>query len=169
MAQQGTESAVSPVDFADALGRLRRALRRVVRSSVSGQLPSSEIELLALVARSPGIGVGEAAEELHVAPNTVSTLINSLRKANLLIRRTHPRDRRAARLHLTSEGLERLDEIRVRRTSIVNEAFTLLSVGDRKLLVGSVPAIERLISALGSVEDAPDTAEQAMLEEHGNV
>ena len=63
------------VELADAVFGFRRVTRRVVRQSFSGDvLPPSEAELLAFVGRSKGTGVGEAAQALQLAPNTVSTL-----------------------------------------------------------------------------------------------
>lgn len=144
-----------PIDFADAMGRFRRTVRRAVRTGLPGPaLPASETELLALVNRMGGIGVAEAADLLQVAPNTVSTLVGHLRRAGLLRRTPDPADRRAARLNLTKAGAARVTEVRRRRTNILDEAFGKLSPEDRDSILSSVPALERLIAALSTDEGA---------------
>ena len=49
-------------------------------------LPTAQSELLRLVAARPGISVAEAARELRLAPNTVSTLVGRLADQGLLSR-----------------------------------------------------------------------------------
>lgn len=145
----------TPTELADAMGRLRRAIRRAVRGDrLHPPLPPSERELLMLVHRSDGIGVGEAADALQVAPNTVSTLVTSLRRAGLLHRRPDPGDRRAARLHLSPAGRARVREVRRRRARVLDEAFDRLDYADRNLLLGALPSLERLIDALSSLDEA---------------
>jgi DNA-binding MarR family transcriptional regulator len=140
-----------PIDFADAMGRFLRTVRRSVRAGLPGPaLPASETELLALVHRMGGIGVAEAADLLQVAPNTVSTLVGHLRRAGLLRRTPDPADRRAARLNLTQAGVARVSEVRKRRDNILNEAFSRLSPEDRDSILSSLPALERLIDALST-------------------
>src|SRR5919199_208812 len=90
------------------IGPLRRALRREGRRGLPGDpLPASQAELLRLVRLQPGIGVREAAQQLGVAANTVSTLVNQLVAAGLLSRGRDPVDGRAARLELTADARRR--------------------------------------------------------------
>ncbi|GAA4336476.1 hypothetical protein GCM10023086_69750 [Streptomyces venetus] len=58
----------------------------------------AEVELLRLVVTRPGIGISDAARDLGLAANSVSTLVNQLPRAGCLVRETDPADRRAARL-----------------------------------------------------------------------
>jgi hypothetical protein len=75
-----------------AIGAVRRVARRAVRgSATSGALPPARSELLRLAARRPGIGVAEAAQELRLAPNSVSTMVSQLAAAGLLHRGRAPR------------------------------------------------------------------------------
>ncbi|NBH07252.1 helix-turn-helix domain-containing protein, partial [Amycolatopsis sp. SID8362] len=79
-----------------AVQGIRRVVRRRVRAEVPGfPLPSAQIEVLRVVADHPGIGVAAAARELHLANNSVSTLVNQLADAGLLRREPDPADRRA--------------------------------------------------------------------------
>jgi DNA-binding MarR family transcriptional regulator len=72
----------------------------------SSCLLGAEVELLRLVETRPGIGVSDAAKELYLAGNSVSTLVNRLVRDGCLVRATHPADRRAA---LVGPHVARLD------------------------------------------------------------
>src|SRR5271156_764777 len=77
------------------LGRFRRRLRRAATPSFDDRLTAAQVELLRLIAHRPGgISIGEAAAELGLADNTVSTLAIQLVKQRLLVRRADPEDRR---------------------------------------------------------------------------
>src|ERR1700742_3282790 len=73
MAEMGAQQLAG--DVLAAISALRRVARRAARSAWSAQpLPSAQSELLRLAASRPGISVTEAAADLRLAPNTVSTL-----------------------------------------------------------------------------------------------
>ena len=136
-------------ELAAAWGGVRRRLRRGARAAVGGEaLTGSQIELLRLVEMQPGIGVREAAAALHLAPNTVSTLVGGLVAGALLERRPHPVDRRAARLALTSAAAERLQRLRDERNRLLAAALAELDAGEVGALRASVPALEALLAVL---------------------
>ena len=65
-----------------AISAVRRVTRRAARSAWRAELlPPAQSELLRLAAARPGISVAEAAHELRLAPNTVSTLVGRLTAA----------------------------------------------------------------------------------------
>lgn len=129
--------------------RLRRVVRRTVRATVTGEpLRGAQVELLRTVETQPGIGVAAAARSLHMAGNSVSTLVNQLVDAGLLERQVDPDDRRAVRLKLTETAKARLANWRRRRTELVSRALDLLSEEDLRALEAAVPALDRLLEAL---------------------
>ena len=66
---------------------VRRTARRAAPAGlVAEPLPPTQGELLRLAEARPGISVAEAAQELRLAPNTVSTLVGKLADAGLLSR-----------------------------------------------------------------------------------
>jgi DNA-binding MarR family transcriptional regulator len=70
------EPAVLTADLARVLARIGRGLRYRTRAAREAlDVTHSESELLRLVDRRPGIRVHEAAGELGVASNSVSTLV----------------------------------------------------------------------------------------------
>ncbi|WP_439378983.1 MarR family winged helix-turn-helix transcriptional regulator [Amycolatopsis lexingtonensis] len=128
---------------------IRRVVRRRVRAEVPGSpLPGAQVEVLRVVADHPGIGVAAAARELHLANNSVSTLVNQLADAGLLRREPDPADRRAARLEITAAARERMTSWRRARTELVSEALTTLSEEDLEAIENALPALEKLMGVL---------------------
>jgi DNA-binding MarR family transcriptional regulator len=128
-----------------ALGAIRRVARRSVRSSPNaGALPPARSELLRLTARRPGISVAEAAQELRLAPNSVSTMVSQLTADGLLTRGRVAADRRAVRLTVTDEGAARIGQWRDIRAELAGRALERLPAADRQAIVAAVPALSRL-------------------------
>ena len=133
------------------IGPLRRMLRRRVRDDWPLEpLPAAQVELLRLVSEQPGVGVGEAAARLHLAANTVSTLVGQLGSAGLIERTSDPLDRRSARLVLTPAADARIAAWRERRVEAARRALEALSADDRVRLHAALPALERLVEELAT-------------------
>src|SRR5436305_2700246 len=82
-------------ELSDALAGIRRTTRRCVRRQLGLEpLSDAQMELLRLVAKSPGIGVSAVARELSLAGNSVSTLVNQLVTKGYLRREPSATDRR---------------------------------------------------------------------------
>ena len=138
------------VELSRALGRCWRRLRRRVGQELGeDSQPELEVELLRLTAMRPGLRVGEAAAELGLAPNTVSTVVTRLGESGLLERARDDADRRAVRLTLTPAGRGRLAARRDLRRSVVAAALERLGDDDRRTLSGALPALARLVEELG--------------------
>jgi DNA-binding MarR family transcriptional regulator len=136
-------------ELTTAWGGVRRRLRRSARAKVGGEpLTGSQVEVLRLVETQPGVGVRDAAAALHLAPNTVSTLVGGLAAAGLLDRRPDPDDRRATQLHLTPAATTRLRRWRDERDRVLADALAHLDADDRASLEASLPALERLLAQL---------------------
>ncbi|WP_273936725.1 MarR family winged helix-turn-helix transcriptional regulator [Kutzneria chonburiensis] len=102
-----------------------------------------------MVRGNPGIGVAAAAKELHLAGNTVSTLVNQLIDKELLRRETDPDDRRAARLYLTPKAVKRQAKWREDRTKLVEGALKELNARERAAIEKALPALRKLLDELG--------------------
>jgi DNA-binding MarR family transcriptional regulator len=132
-----------------AVQGVRRVVRRRVRADVPGApLPGAQVEVLRVVADHPGIGVAAAARELHLATNSVSTLVNQLADAGLLRREPDPADRRATRLEVTGAAVGRMAAWRRARTGLVADALNRLSEEDRAAIEHALPALERFMDVL---------------------
>ena len=141
-----TEAAkAEAAELLAAVGAVRRIARRAVRgSAAAGALPPARSELLRLAARRPGIGVAEAAQELRLAPNSVSTMVSQLAAAGLLNRGRAEEDGRSVRLTVTEAGAARVGQWKDIRSELVGRALDRLSPSDRTAIRAAVPALGRL-------------------------
>lgn len=136
-------------ELARTVSGLHRASRRRTGAMMpGGALPAAQGELLVVVARTPGIRVAAAADELHLAGNSVSTLVNALAETGLLRREADPADRRAARLSLTAAGERRIAAWREARAAQFDRALDRAAPGDRATVAAALPALRRLLDAL---------------------
>jgi DNA-binding MarR family transcriptional regulator len=135
-----------------AIGAVRRVARRAVRTAADAEaLPPARSELLRLAARRPGIGVAEAAAELRLAPNSVSTMVSQLAEDGLLSRGRDAADGRSVRLTVTDAGAARIEQWRDIRAELGGRALERLTAADRRALAAAVPALTRLASEMESL------------------
>ncbi|MGW3122538.1 MarR family winged helix-turn-helix transcriptional regulator [Streptomyces sp. NPDC001107] len=142
------EPETFPDELIDALIGVQRLVRRHLRPQIAPQLRGAEAELLRLVVTRPGIGISDAAKELYLAGNSVSTLVNQLSRQGYLVRETDPADRRAARLMPTPAAEARLAEWRKRRAELVRGGLSRLDDTDREALRTAIPALRKLAETL---------------------
>lgn len=136
-------------DLLQAMARVRRANRRhggrpVELSSLTG----AQLELVRLLRRRPGASVVEAASELRLAPNTVSTLLRQLTQVGLVSRNVDSSDRRVARLELASDIARKVDAWRDRRVVAVSDAIGRLPRREVRCLSDAVAALGLLAEQL---------------------
>jgi DNA-binding MarR family transcriptional regulator len=142
-----------PVAMGDELMITMAAMRRQVRRELRPQgigvrLRGAQVELVRVAHDRPGIGVAAAARELHLAANSVSTLVNQLTDLGMLVRETDPDDRRAIRLYPTDAAVARLAEWRAARAELVGTGIAELAPADRAAIAAALPALRNLLSNL---------------------
>jgi DNA-binding MarR family transcriptional regulator len=131
------------------VGVIRRVARRAVRQAVDGDpLPPARSELLRLANRSPGISVADAARELGLAPNSVSTLVSKLTRDGLLRRDRGESDGRSAELRITAAGMERIARWRDIRVEYTARAMARLDPADQQAIGDALPALARLAAGM---------------------
>jgi DNA-binding MarR family transcriptional regulator len=139
------------VDLAKVLSRIGRGLRYHTRAAREAlDITQSEGELLRLVDRRPGLRVQDAATELGIASNSVSTLVRQLTRAGLLERSAHPLDGRAACLRLTPSASEWVTQLGNAREQTIDQALAALDEQDRLQLEAAIPAMKRLAKAIST-------------------
>jgi DNA-binding MarR family transcriptional regulator len=132
-----------------AISAVRRTSRRAVRHAwATAPLPTAQSELLRLIASRPGICVADAAHDLRLAPNTVSTLVGRLAEQGLLRRERSLPDSRSVRLTITEKAGRRLAEWSDLRAELASEILATLPEADRHALAGAIPALLRLAGRL---------------------
>jgi DNA-binding MarR family transcriptional regulator len=131
------------------IGLVRRRLRRTAgRPFPLSALTDSQGELVRTVRRNPGISVTDAAAELGLVANTVSTLVGQLTERGLLQRTADASDRRVARLTLTESAREQVEAWRDRRAALVTQAIGDLDPDDRDALQAALPILGVLAERL---------------------
>ena len=136
-----------------AMASVRRtARRRAERPAELSSLTGAQLELVRLVRHKAGVSVVEAASELSLAPNTVSTLVRQLRDLGFLSRSADPFDRRVARLDLRPDMRRKVDAWRDRRIEALSSAIGRLSAREERSLEETIAALQRLAGHLEAEE-----------------
>lgn len=139
-------------ELLSALGAIRRVARRAVRNSASAEpLPPARSELLRLIHRRPGMTVAEAAQEMHLAPNSVSTMVSKLTADGLLSRGRVDSDGRSVRLTVTDGGTARVAQWRDVRVDLTGRGLAMLGERDRQAIRAALPALARLAEDMAAL------------------
>jgi DNA-binding MarR family transcriptional regulator len=149
------QGAVAP-RLADAVARLRRAMRRAGRASApENPLSVAQLELLSCLGDHPDARPSEVARLLRLAPNTVTTLVTGLDRMGMLRRDDNPADRRTIRLNLTGEGTASLGRWQRTNERILDRAQAGLTADQRDALRTALPALARLIAEIDAQAEHP--------------
>ena len=142
---------------ADAVSRLRRAMRRAARAQGSGGLPGglsvAQLEFLSCLAENPGARPGQLARLLRLAPSSVATLVHGLARDGLIERIGGVADRRTAVLSLTEAGATVLASWQQVNAAIVTLAVSRMEPASRAALEQALPALGELTSAVDALAD----------------
>ena len=143
-------------ELSRVLARVGRGLRYRTRAAREAlEVSQSEADLLRLLDRRPGIRVQDAAFELGVASNSVSTLVKQLTRAGLVQRASDPLDGRAAHLWLTPLAEEWATRVGNARDAALGRALETLDDADRAAIEAAVPAMGRLAKAIKASGNVP--------------
>ena len=120
-----------------------RLSRRLRQQSV-GDITQSQLSALATVEREGALSLGELAEIERVAPPSMTRIAARLEERGLLTRTADVTDRRIARVAITDEGRELLEETRTRRDAYLATRLAAMSPEEQGVLVRALPLLERL-------------------------
>ena len=134
-----------------AVSAVRRTTRRAAGTPPHRTAAAGRSELLRLAARQPGITVAEAARELRLAPNTVSTMVGRLADQGLVTRGRSSSDGRTVRLNVTAAARQRLARWKDLRAELAGQALARLPAEDRESIAAAVPALVRLAEQMETV------------------
>jgi DNA-binding MarR family transcriptional regulator len=132
-----------------AFGRINRALRYRTRAAHEALgVTDSESELLRVIRRRPGLRVQDAASELGIASNSVSTLVKQLTRNGLIERGADPVDARAACLRLSPAAEDWLKQMGSTREEAVARALASLDHTELAQIEEALPALRKLADKL---------------------
>ena len=148
--------AARPDGLAEGIARLRRALRRGARVADPGNpLAVAQLELLSALTEHPGARPGQLARLLHMRPNTVTTIVNTLAAQGMVSRATADGDRRAVELTATEAGQQAVHAWQATNAAVLHLALSTLPAPQRRALAAAVPALAALASAVDRLADSP--------------
>ena len=96
--------------------------------------------------QNAGISQRDLAEKIHVAPPTVTLMLQKLEKAGLIIRKDDIRDQRLSHTYLTDAGLETLNVLNEILSEIIKTSLVGLSSEEQSNLKGYIDIISSNIS-----------------------
>ncbi|CCH76621.1 putative MarR-family transcriptional regulator [Nostocoides japonicum T1-X7] len=124
------------------LGAARAVRRRWVAALAPWDLPPHQARALRVVGDLEPVRPGVLAERLHIAPRSVTDVVDALDERGLLTREADPSDRRATVLRLTDEGWRIRRAIQSARRDEADEYFAVLSEEDRATLLRILHELE---------------------------
>jgi DNA-binding MarR family transcriptional regulator len=150
------EPAARSDGIAEVIARLRRALRRGARVADPGnRLAVAQLEVLSAVTEQPAVRPGQLARQLHMRPNTVTTIVNALSAQGMLDRAGAPGDRRAIELTATEAGQQAVLTWQATNAAVLHLALSTLTAPQRRALGAAVPALDALAQAIDRLADLP--------------
>jgi DNA-binding MarR family transcriptional regulator len=123
-----------------AIARIYRQLRQ---DNTEG-LTLTQLSALVRVEENEPVRPGQLATIEGISPSTLTRLIASLEDGGLIERLTDPSDGRVSHLQMTDDGRAALEQIRSRRTALLQSRLAKLTVEDRDRLLAALPALEQL-------------------------
>jgi DNA-binding MarR family transcriptional regulator len=113
-------------------------------------MPPTELEIMKLLVRRPGLSTTEIARELGLQPSNVSTAVRSLVEQGMVERRAHEKDGRVAPLHPTKTAVRNRRAREEAWGRQLEQVLDRLPARSAAQLRDAVPALKELSAALGS-------------------
>ena len=135
---------MSSQQLAQRLSVATTRLSRMLRQQDQGELTLTYRAALATIERNGPITLGDLADVEHIAPPTVTKMVNSLDERGLIVRTVDPGDRRVTRVSISPAGAALLAADRKRRTEWLAGQVRGLSPADRDRLAAAIDILEAL-------------------------
>jgi len=145
--QKNKPQAGTTLDLANTLRPVVTRLARRLRQQDHTGLGPTMTATLSSIAKHGGPTHGELAALEQVAPPTITAVVGKLESLGLVTRETDATDRRVTRIRITSAGVDRLDEVRSRRTSWLASQLEGLSADERQRLADAADVMAKLVES----------------------
>jgi DNA-binding MarR family transcriptional regulator len=138
---------------AETVARLRSVVcqlsRRFNAAARGAGLTPTQMSVLGSIASGGPIGVGALAEVEDLNATMVSRVVGKLADAGLIDRVADNRDRRVARVSVTTAGREALVQVRAERSRAILEAIERMDGADAEAVLEALDALESLARQFG--------------------
>ena len=133
----------------DTAPRLRLVIARVARLlrqnvDVDTGLSTSLLSALATIGRVGPVTLGDLAAAERIQPPSMTRIVTQLEERGLVLRLVDERDRRVARVELTSEGRRLLHRSRTLKNAFLAQRLKALTPDEMRTLSAALPILERL-------------------------
>ncbi len=123
-----------------------RTIRTEMRQHRAVDLSVPQFRTLAFVDRNPGASLSGAAEHIGLTLPSMSKIVDGLVARRLVIRETHPEDRRRMTLALTKNGQAALAAARKATRDCLAESLAALSDAERTTIVKAMESLRLVFS-----------------------
>ncbi|MGF2946204.1 MarR family winged helix-turn-helix transcriptional regulator [Mycobacterium sp. Lab-001] len=137
-------SELQPGLGADLLAVVAR-LNRLATQRIRMPLPAAQARLLATIEAHGEARIGDLAAVDHCSQPTMTTQVRRLEEAGLVTRTVDPDDARAVRIHITAEGRQTLNAVRVDRAAAIEPQLAELAPVEHQVLAEAVGVLRRLL------------------------
>ncbi len=124
-----------------AVGRLHRRVRLA-----SNDIPPLQLSTLVSIEEHAPLRLGELAAREAVTAPTMTRVLAGLDERGLIVRTPDPEDARSVRVSLSPRGHRVLEDVRSRRTALLDARLARLTPQQRAALVAALPALEALVT-----------------------
>jgi DNA-binding MarR family transcriptional regulator len=124
-----------------AVGRLHRRIRLA-----SNDVPPLQLSTLVSIEQHGPLRLGELAGREAVSAPTMTRVLAGLDERGLIVRTPDPQDARSVRVSLSEQGRMVLEDVRSRRTALLDARLARLTDAQRAALVAALPALEALVT-----------------------
>jgi DNA-binding MarR family transcriptional regulator len=128
--------------------RLRLAVSRLHRRIrlASNDVPPLQLSTLVSIEQHGPLRLGELAQREAVTAPTMTRVLAALDERDLIVRSPDPDDARSVRVALSDGGRAVLDNVRSRRTALLDARLARLTTQQREDLFAALPALEALVT-----------------------
>lgn len=131
----------------DTAARLRLVVMRLarrLRQQAEPDASPSMLSALAVIERGP-LTIGELAEAERVQPPTMTRVVARLEEVGLITRDVDPKDKRVARVSLSSEGKKLIARNRSKKTAFLAKRLRATGTKEQEL-AAAVALLESILN-----------------------
>ena len=122
-----------------------RVARELRKETEQFGFTSRQVTLLFVIQRNPGLTLSALAETEAISPPALSSQVDRLEEAGLLLRVRSGVDRRRVGLELTPKGDRLLRSVRERRTAWLAAVLGELEPDDLRAIEAAIVPLQRLL------------------------
>ena len=130
----------------DVVPLAMRVIRAELRKHGAREVSVPQFRTLVFLNRHEGTSLSEVAEHIGLALPSMSVLVDGLVVKGLVIRETHPEDRRRMTLGLTERGRRAFRAAREATASYLEDKMGQLSASERRTVIDAMQVLRQVFT-----------------------